>query len=181
MNDTMWDRLALLTALVRQAPQQRLGRTALMKLLFLLTAVRDVPAGYRFRMYTYGPFDSEVLSDVDYAARLDAVSVEIERYPNGYGYVIQPGSAAQDIMDRARPFLDAHQPHIDWIIETFAPLSAVDLELLSTIVYVDREHRVSSLDEIVSTVQDIKPRFTIATIRQEAKRLQETGVLACSA
>ena len=111
MNDTMWCRLALLTALVRQAPEQTLGRTALMKLLFL----------------------------------------------------------------------DAHQPDIDWAIGTFAPLSATDLELLSTIVYVDRKHRVSSLDEIVSTVHDIKPRFTSATIRRETERLQETGVVACSA
>ena len=53
-------------------------------------------------MYTYRPFDSEVLSDVDYAAPFDALSVEIERYPNGYRYVIQPGSAAQDIMERAQ-------------------------------------------------------------------------------
>ena len=180
MNDTMWCRLALLTALVRQAPEQTLGRTVLMKLLFLLTEVRDVPLGYRFRMYTYGPFDSEVLSDVDYAARLDAVSVEMELYPNGYGYTIQPGSAAQAIMDRAKPFLDAHQRDIDWAVSTFAPLSATSLELLTTIVYVNRKHRVSSLDEIVSTVRDIKPRFTIAQIRREAERLQKADVVACS-
>ena len=177
MKDTMWCKLALLTALVQKAPEQTLGRTALMKLLFLLTAVRDVPLNYRFRMYTYGPFDSEVLSDVDYAARLDAISIEMERYPNGYGYVIQPGSAAQAVMNRATPFLDAHRQDIEWVIETFEPLPAADLELLSTIVYVNREHRVSSVDQIVSTVHDIKPRFTSAKIRRETERLQETGVV----
>lgn len=181
MNDSMWCRLALLTALVQQAPQQKLGRTALMKLLFLLTAVRNVPLDYRFRMYTYGPFDPEVLADVDYAARLGALAVDIERYPNGYGYVIQPGSAVQIIMDRARGFLDAHRQDIDWVIDTFAPLSAIDLELLSTIVYVDRQHRVSSLDEIVSTVHELKPRFENSLIRQETMRLHQTGVVACSA
>ena len=181
MKDTMWNKLGLLAALVRQAPGQTLGRTVLMKLLFLLTAVRDVPLGYRFQMYTYGPFDSEVLSDVDYAARLDALSVEIERYPNGYGYVIQPGQGAEAIMARARPFLDAHQSDINWVVETFAPLSAVDLELLSTIVYVDREHRVSTLDDVISTVHEIKPRFDTATIRRESERLQEAGIVARSA
>ena len=181
MSDTMWCRLALLTALVRQAPQQTLGRTALMKLLFLLTAVRDVPVGYRFRMYTYGPFDSEVLSDVDYAARLDALGIELERYPNGYGYIIRPGSAAQAIMNHAQTFIDDHQADIDWVIETFAPRSATDLELLSTIVYVDREYRVSSLDEIINAVHDIKPRFTLSRIREEATQLQEARIVACSA
>lgn len=180
MNDTVWHTLALLTALVQKAPQPTLGRTALMKLLFLLTAVRDVPVGYRFRMYTYGPFDAEVLSDVDYAARLDALSVEIERYPNGYGYLIGLGPQAQAIMDRGRPFLDEHRGDIDWVSRNFASRSAVDLELLSTIVYVNREHGVSSLDEIVDIVNDIKPRFSKESIRQEAERLQKTGAVACA-
>ncbi len=177
MNDTIWHTPALLAALVQGAPQRTLGRTALMKLLFLLTAVRDVPVGYRFRMYTYGPFDAEVLSDVDYAARLDVLSIEAERYPNGYGYLIRLGPEAQTIMDRARPFLDEHRRDIDWVTGNFASLSAVDLELLSTIVYVNRKHRVSSLDEIVDIVKDIKPRFSKESIRQETKRLQETDVV----
>jgi len=181
MNDTLWNTPALLTALVKQAPRQQLGRTALMKLLFLLTAVRDVPLHYRFRMYTYGPFDSDVLSDVDYAARLDALSVEIERYPNGYGYQIGLGTKAEAVMDLGRPFLDEYQEDIDWVTRDFAPRTAGDLELLSTIVYVNREHRVSSLDEIVDIVRELKPRFTEQSIRQETRRLQKANVVAGSA
>lgn len=179
MND-MWHTMALLTALVHRAPEQRLGRTALMKLLFLLTAVRNVPADYRFRMYTYGPFDAEVLSDVDYAARLDALSVEIERYPNGYGYLIELGVEAEATMNRARSFLNEYQPDIDWVTSNFASRSAGELELLSTIVYVNREHGVSSLDEMVDIVNEIKPKFPKNSIRQEAERLRETGVIACA-
>ena len=180
MEDTMWPRLAVLTKLVCTAPQRTLGRTALMKLLFLLTAVRDVSVGYRFRMYTYGPFDSEVLSDVDYAARLDAVSVAMETYPNGYGYIIQPGSAAEDIMGRAQPFLDEHESDIDWVVNNYASLSVVNLERLSTIVYVDREHLVSSVDEIARAVHELKPQFSLAQIGEEARRLQEAGLLMCA-
>lgn len=173
-------RLALLTALVKQAPRQMLGQTALIKLVFLLTAVCDVPMGYRFRMYTYGPFDPEVISDVDYAARLDSLLVEIELYPKGYRYLIKPGSAASDVMNRARSFLDEHQQNIDRVTETFACRTAGDLELLSTIVYLNQEHRMSSMDEIVRTVKDIKPRFTEESVRREAKRLRETDVAALS-
>ena len=88
MMERMWRRLAFLTALIDAAPNQTLGRTALMKLLFLLTTIKSVPLGYRFRMYNYGPFDSEVLSDIDYAARLEALSVDMVRYKNGYAYNI---------------------------------------------------------------------------------------------
>ena len=177
MSDTMWCRLALLTELVRRVPHQTVGRTALMKLLFLLTVVRDVPVGYHFRMYTYGPFDSEVLSDVDYAARLDAVSVEMEWYPNGYGYLIRPGESAGDVVDRSGTFLVEHRQDIDWLMDNFGALSAGDLELLSTIVFVHREHEVSSMEETVKVVHEIKPRFPVPMIWEKAKRLQEAGAV----
>ena len=46
MTESMWRRLSCLTALVDAASDQTLGRTALMKLLFLLTTIKDVPLGY---------------------------------------------------------------------------------------------------------------------------------------
>lgn len=48
-------RRAVLTALVKRAPKSP-GRTALMKFAYLLQAVRNVPLGYRFRLYNYGPY-----------------------------------------------------------------------------------------------------------------------------
>ena len=176
MSDIMWCRLALVVALVDQAPQKMLGRTALMKLLFLLGAVRDVSLGYRFRMYTYGPFDAEVLSDVDYAARLSGVTVDMDRYPNGYGYTIRPGTTGEAIMSRAGDFLMSHKEDISWAVTNFSDLSALDLELLSTIVYVARRHRVTSLREITEAVHEIIPRFSLAEIQQGTIRLQASGV-----
>lgn len=177
MRETMWHRLALLAVLVEQAPQPRLGRTMLMKLLFLLATVRGVGLSYRFRLYSYGLFDSGVASDIHYAARLDALSIEMERYPNGYGYYIQAGPAARYVMDRARAFLDEHQQDIDWVINTFAPIPAADLDLLSTIVYVDRMYGLSSLDEIVTTVDNITQHAARPLIQQKTQWLQDNSVL----
>ena len=47
-----WFRLAVLATLVKRAPQLP-GRTAMMKFAYLLQTLRDVPLGYRFRLYTY--------------------------------------------------------------------------------------------------------------------------------
>ena len=177
MNDDMWARVALVTRLVWKAPQQTLGRTALMKLLFLLTSVREVLVGYRFRMYTYGPFDAEVLADIDYAARLQGVSVDMETYPNGYGYIIRPGAAAEKIMEHGRQFVDEHEADIEWVVENYASLSASALERISTIVYLDREGLVKSFGELALAVNGIKPRFDLATIEEDARRLQDAGLL----
>ena len=177
MMESMWRRLAFLTALVNAAPNQTLGRTVLMKLLFLLTTIEDVPLGYRFRMYNYGPFDSEVLSDVDYAARLDALSVDMVRYVNGYAYNIRSGPAADNIIDRDKQFVDRHWKKMQWIIDNFASSSAGRLEMLSTIVYVNHKLEVSSTDELIRVVKEIKPRFSEDAIRVDVDEFRKVGVV----
>jgi hypothetical protein len=62
-------RLGVLAALVAQAPG-KLGRTALMKMAYFLQTIKGVSLGYDFRMYTYGPFDQDVLDDLSTARGL---------------------------------------------------------------------------------------------------------------
>src|SRR5450432_1407815 len=88
------DRLAMITELVSRAPAGYVGRTALMKFCYLLQTVRQVPLGYRFTLYSYGPFDSEVLSDLGTAEAMHAVKSNVVSYPGGYGYRIQKSERA---------------------------------------------------------------------------------------
>ena len=46
MTKAMRRRIAILIDLVERAPDQTLGRTAIVKLLYLLTTVRNVALGY---------------------------------------------------------------------------------------------------------------------------------------
>src|SRR5262249_12172233 len=61
MTQELARRLATIVALVERSSGKSLGRTAVMKLLYFLSALRGVQLGYRFTLYSYGPFDSEVL------------------------------------------------------------------------------------------------------------------------
>ena len=78
-------RLAVIAKLATLAPAGYLGRTALMKFCYLLQTVRQVPLGYRFTLYSYGPFDSDVLSDLGTAVQ----------YLGGYGYRIRKSDRAE--------------------------------------------------------------------------------------
>ena len=55
-------RMCILTTLVKRAPKPP-GRTALMKFAYLLQTIRGIPLGYRFRLYNYGLYDEQVLTD----------------------------------------------------------------------------------------------------------------------
>ena len=74
MNDqsAVWIRLAALVTFVESSPSQVLGRTAIVKLPYLFQELYGVSLGYDFRLYTYGPFDSDVLHDLGSAESLGA-------------------------------------------------------------------------------------------------------------
>lgn len=179
LSDSTWNRLALIATLVKGHPG--LGRTAVMKLPFFLVALRSVPLDYDFRLYTYGPFDSNVLDDLSYAESLGAVKSELIPNPRGYGYQIWPGPRANDIEARGSKFLGEYRADVEWVLGKFGSCQASTLELLSTIVYVDREARGEgeklSLDELATQVHEIKPHFSKDVIRSQAEALLAESLL----
>jgi len=50
-------RMGVISSIVKLRPG--LGKTAMMKYIFLLQKVYKVPLGYDFEIYTYGPYASE--------------------------------------------------------------------------------------------------------------------------
>ena len=173
------DRLAALVMLAEKSP--RLGRTAFMKLCYFLQTLRGVPLGYRFRLYSYGPFDSSVLSDLATVEDLGGLHSDVVFYPSGYGYEFMASEKSAAIQAPSAAFLNHWEADIDWVIQQFAKLGSADLELLSTIIYVDREFKGArqklTLDGIVQRVHEVKPHFSESSIREKADDLYRQGLL----
>jgi hypothetical protein len=170
-------RLAVIIALVESSPNKTLGRTAVMKLLYFLTAVRGVRLDYDFTLYSYGPFDSAVLQDLSYATNLDALKSQVVGYPTGYGYEIQPGPSANEAKEFAKEFIATHNKDIGWVISNFGSRSAADLELASTIVYVRKQGAALEADDLAKRVHEVKPRFSIEKIKEQIQELEALEIL----
>lgn len=173
------NRLAVITWLSENT--RGLGRTALMKYCYFLQAVCGVPLGYRFSLYSYGPFDSDVLSDLDSAESLGGVRSSIVYFSGGYGYRIEPGERADRVKQLGGQFLDLYLHKLQWVAEQFGGWDASDLEVASTLVYSDREARrrgehLTTLG-LSTRVRDLKPRYTISQIESHAERLARLGLL----
>jgi uncharacterized protein len=173
-------RLGLLSELVGQAPC-KLGRTGVMKLAFLLQTVKGLPLGYDFRLYTYGPFDSDVLNDLGLAESFGAVKSQLITFPTGYGYEFTPGPARETIKARVAQELAKYQDEIRWALEEFGRKSATELELLTTIVYADREavrlHQKISSEELGRRVKEVKPHFSAEYVSQNVHELATKALL----
>jgi hypothetical protein len=101
----------------------------------------------------------------------------------GYGgYHILPGEDYQRIVEKGDDFLGQYNDKINQAIETFGSYSARELELRSTIIFCLRDmmslkNRLN-IDDLVSTVSEIKPRFSHAEIRQAIDELKHQGVIS---
>ncbi len=174
------DSVALIAHLVARAPT-RLGRTALMKCLFFLKTVKHVPLPYSFGLYTYGPFDSNVLDDLQYAEALGAVRGTLVEYQRARGYEYQRGPNIEELERQAREFLFRYKESIDWVLNEFGNRSAIDLEMASTLVYIDRtikrKKERATIVDLARMVHEVKPHLTIDTIEREARSLKEKDLL----
>jgi uncharacterized protein len=183
MDEINESRLALFPVLAGRSKGGCVGRTALMKYMYLLQTLRGVPLGYRFTLYSYGPFDSDVLADLGLAESMELVESEVELYPGGYGYRIRPTTNAKWIEKRAEKFLSRHAKDVDWVIKRFGAFSSAELELVGTIVFVDREggNRKKNLEQIARLVHEVKPHFSPEKVLQYARQLADESILqACA-
>jgi hypothetical protein len=173
--------LALIASLAERSPSGFIGRTALMKFFYFLQCVRQVPLGYNFTLHSYGPFDRNVLDHLDHAEAFGAVKSNVVYYPGGYGYEIRPGDQNGDVKKLASEFLNQHDADINWVISEFGNLDSANLELESTIVYVDREAARNSETlsdvELIRRVSDVKPRFALSTVRDHLQSLKQKKLL----
>lgn len=179
MTEMQNDRLATLGVLAQKAPE--LGRTACMKLCYFLQTLRDVPLGYRFTLYSYGPFDSSVLSDLSTAESLGGIQSRVVQFPCGYRHEIEPTGRTRSLIALAADFVEQYSEDIEWVVSTFASFRSADLELLSTIVYVDREseeaEEVLTISGIIQKVHELKPNFKETYIAEKVSHLLKLGLL----
>ncbi len=179
-NTSLAFRLAFIAETVRRSPIP-LGRTGVMKLAFFLQTIRNVPLGYVFRIYTYGPYDGQVLEDLRIAESVGAVETKAFRFSDGTGVHITKGQKSERIASAAGTAVVDYSADIDWVISNFANKSASDLEVESTIVFVDRSkgcRECVDIKDIISTVHSIKPHHSAEKISKEASALSAMGLLS---
>ncbi len=174
--EVLLSRLALFTEFARNI---RLGRTAIMKLCFFLQESKGVPLGYQFSIYSYGPFDSDVLADLSTAERMSVLKSDIVYYPSGtgYEYSVGPDSSVRKL---AAHFLTKHGTEIKWVLDNFGRKTAGELELLSTILFVAKFNNPRGVDELLNKVALIKPHFSRDHIFHGFQELVKLDVLRAS-
>ena len=163
-------RLAILHRIIDKS--EDVGKVQLQKLCYFLQEALDVPMGYSFRMYHYGPYADSLETDM---SRLKLTGyIDIERDSQGYGFHI---TKSDDPMQEWNDQIEPYKGKIDDVIENLGSRPAYELELAATIHFVKNLLPASSTDEVVSKVEALKPKFSDDRIRDLQSELRDLGLI----
>jgi uncharacterized protein len=174
-----WQRYALIAELSMRLNNKcpQFGKTVLQKMVYLFQEIFKIDCGYNYELYSYGPFNSQLLNDLDYVEHIGGVNVLHVDSGKG-GFQIKPGEKVEFFREKGKDFLNA--PGVDEaltrLIDEFGEFGASELELRSTIVYVERELRgqgsMPTMERVAQVVKGIKPKFSDEDIRNTVDEIR---------
>lgn len=155
--------LAYVIKCAREAIEKKkgkpLGRTAMQKIPYFLQ-VLGVPMKYRFEIYTYGPFCSEILRDIEWMEAdgviIDASSDKEKR--SDY----RPGQSIDELISMHSDYIEKYKDVIENVASGLANVEPNQLELLATLVYLYRWFEATDQpapfrSSVICRLNEIKP------------------------
>src|SRR5438105_13237303 len=133
-------RSAVLLALLDQlhAHGSWCGETNVQKSVYFVQELLDVPLGFDFVFYKYGPFSFE-LSDELTALQGDGLLRVVIRDPR-YGPSLLPGEAGPSFLERFPRTRARYVPALRFVAERLADKNVTELEKLATALYVMKQN-----------------------------------------
>lgn len=179
MSDLFNKRLATIVRIAELKPG--LGKTVLMKFIYILQSVCKVPLGYDYKIYTYGPYANEVMEDIDMAESMGYLNIGSQPYDSWVMYHINASNTASKATDKMSEFLEKYCGQLEEVSDLVKGKSAKDLELMSTIIYLydnyAKNRRTADANSISENVRELKPHFDLEVIQSEYERLNRSGIL----
>jgi len=184
MSDTemvFWNRYGLISYLGKRLGKGSLRKTAIQKLVYLIQEVLNVPLGYKFDLYHYGPYSQDLAGDVDIVKNLNGIEIAYDPVLNLYN--ISPGVNSDTLIKKGETFIKEYQDKIESILSKFDAKRASELELSATILYAwkDMQARSKALEkEVLEAVSALKPKLSDRDIAESLRELKAMGYLSVS-
>ncbi len=177
-----WNQYALIAELSKRFSQfsVQFGKTSLQKILYILQEGYEVQCGYNFTLYTYGPYCTDIMIDLDQVDFLDGVSVRSANKGIG-GYEISVGPQNEDIRHKGWQFLEENSKAIEQVAKNFGNMTAKELELRATLLYAAKEayneQGSCSWQYLVKTITSIKPKYSPDEVIKAIEEMKEIGLI----
>jgi len=112
-----------------------IGRPAIQKLCYFAEAI-DVPMGYKFSVYKYGPYSQDLFDHIDDMVVYGLLTDDSKKKNNKESvssYSIT--DVAEELLISYKDFVSTYDDKLCYIVDYFKDMSLRDLELFSSIHY----------------------------------------------
>lgn len=152
---------------------ESLGRTKLVKALYIAQTHEELDLQFRFQRYAAGPFDEAVYKLEGTGNKNDWFSTK-ER--TGYGVTYHPADNTEAMCDEANEFLGTRRESIDRLLKHIAKMDMKQAELFATtyaawndLLIDERDATEASIIEEFYGWDESKQKFTKAEIKKQLK------------
>lgn len=154
------------------------GETHLQKAVFFLQALSQVPLGFDFVIYKYGPFSFELRDELT-ALRAQAV-FDIRVQPAPYRPSLRVTELGQRLRNQYQQTIAPYKAAIAGVASRFGSRGVAELEKLATALFVRCQERVEG-DSGVSRLCALKPHIPSDEARAAFAEVDEILAMGCEA
>jgi len=150
---------ALIIALLERMKERGswCGETHIQKGVYVCQEGLGVPLAYDFILYKHGPFSFDLRKDLGNMEADRLLETWLRPYP--YGPSLSPGPLAGTLLEQFPKTVARYSRQLNFIADHLAQRGVVELERLTTALYVGRELRLRGVKERVDTVRRLKPHI----------------------
>lgn len=178
LNELNERRIGTIIHLLERLEGNQIGRKSVQKLVYFLQEA-GVHLNYRYKMYHYGPYCSELSNDLDIMDMMGTINIEDDS--TMYGYSITLGETGYKLASDVQQFLDSHKDSFDKLLSVFRGYSAKKLELYATMHFVERilkgRGQDSSKEPVMQQVKILKPKYSTNEIEEAYKYLLDNSMI----
>lgn len=136
------------------------GETHLQKSLYFLQELLEVPTGFDYILYKFGPFSPDLREELG-RMRTDGF-LDLVPQPAPYGPKLRTTEVARrQLIERWGKTLARYDAQLEYVAEHLGGLGVGSLERLATALWVSREMPDSDNDARAERINEVKPHVSI--------------------
>ena len=175
--DKLRDLIPQAIAITTKDATPRLDTSAYSQYVYLLQRFHQVPLGYHFKLYVYGPQCEIITRDLNLAASRGEVNTQYDRKLNVT--LITPGSSAHQDPMGEEP-LARYNDQMTRMIKNFGHLGSKELNLRTSAISIwnlTKPANKKDQDRTVELIRELKPHQSEDHIRRALEELIENGYI----
>ncbi len=135
------------------------GETHLQKATYFLQRLLDVPTGFDFILYKYGPFSFDLREELA-AMRADGF-LDLAPQPMPYGPSLVPTELSKKVRERFPKTLRRRTKELQFVADQLSAEGVMGLEQLATALYVTLEKDDVAPEQRTEWIKNLKPHISI--------------------